>query len=105
MSLSRFPNICRPVSAERTSIILTFPAEIWEGAQEGDKDESVTREKEKQQSRKTERESERHISSHPHPTSRHAWMVTAWAEREARGKREDGGGGLEVLGMEGGMSP
>lgn len=102
MSLSRFLNICRPVSAEWTSIILTFPTEIWVEEENGDKDESVTREREKQQCRKTERE--RHISSHPDPTSRHAWMVAVWAEREGRGKRKDGEDS-EVLGKEWGMSP
>lgn len=90
MSLSRFLNICRPVPAERTSLILTFPAEIWEGEEERDKDESVTRER--KTAKQKDRKRERHISSHPHPTSRHAWMVTVWAERGAGGRGEDGGG-------------
>lgn len=103
MSLSRFLNICRPVPAERTSLILTFPAEIWEGEEERDKDESVTRER--KTAKQKDRKRERHISSHPHPTSRYAWMVTVWAERGEERMGEGCGGESEVFGMEGGMSP
>lgn len=87
MSLSRFLNICRPVSAEWTSIILTFPAEIWVGEGEGDKDGSVTREKEKQQSRK--REGERDTSPvtliQPHAT-RGWWLFGQRGKQEGKGK-------------------
>lgn len=91
MSLSRFLNICRPFSAEWTSIILTLPAQIWEGEEERDKDESVTRER-KNGKAERQKESARHISSHPHPTSRHAWIATVWAERKAWGKERVGEG-------------
>lgn len=91
MSLSRFLNICRPFSAEWTSIILTLPAQIWEGEEERDKDESVTRER-KNGKAERQKESARHISSHPHPTSRHAWIATVWAERKAGGKERVGEG-------------
>lgn len=91
MSLSRFLNICRPFSAEWTSIILTLPAQIWEGEEERDKDESVTRER-KNGKAERQQESARHISSHPHPTSRHAWIATVWAERKAGGKERVGEG-------------
>lgn len=92
MSLSRFLNICRPFLAEWTSIILTLPAQIWEGEEERDKDESVTREKKKTGKAERQKESARHISSHPHPTSRHAWIATVWAERKAGGKERVGEG-------------
>lgn len=91
MSLSRFLNICRPFSAEWTSIILTLPAQIWEGEEERDKYESVTRER-KNGKAERQKESARHISSHPHPTSRHAWIATVWAERKAGGKERVGEG-------------
>lgn len=91
MSLSRFLNICRPFSAEWTSIILTLPAQIWEGEEERDKDENVTRER-KNGKAERQKESARHISSHPHPTSRHAWIATVWAERKAGGKERVGEG-------------
>lgn len=85
MSLSRFLNICRPVSAEWTSIILTFPAEIWVGEGEGDKDESVTREKEKQQSRKRERHTSPVTLIQPHAT-RGWWLFGQRRKQEGKGK-------------------
>lgn len=101
LSLSRFLNICRPVLAERTSIILTFPAEIWEAEEERDKDEECNR-RERGTAEQRDRKRERHISSHPHQTSRHAWMVTVWAEREER--LGEGWGRVGSVGG-GGMSP
>lgn len=91
MSLSRFLNICRPFSAEWTSIILTLPAQIWEGEEERDKDESVTRERKKRQSRKTERERETHLQS---PSSNLTPRVDSHClgREESRREREGGGG-------------
>lgn len=91
MSLSRFLNICRPFSAEWTSIILTLPAQIWEGEEERDKDESVTRERKKRQSRKTERERETHLQS---PSSNLTPRVDSHClgREESRRERESGGG-------------
>lgn len=71
MSLSRFLNICRPFLAEWTSIILTLPAQIWEGEEERDKDESVTREKKKtakQKDRKRARDTSPVTLIQPHAT-------------------------------------
>lgn len=72
MSLSRFRNICRPFSAEWTSIILTLPAQIWEGEEERDKGESVTREKKKKMAKQKDRKRARDTSPvtliQPHAT-------------------------------------
>lgn len=85
MSLSHFLNICRPVSTEWTSIILTFPAEICVGEGEGDKDESVTREKKTAKQSERERDTSPVTLNQPHAT-RGWWLFGQSGKQEGKGK-------------------
>lgn len=79
ISLFNLLNMCRAFS-------FTLQAEVGKKrGEKGDKDQSVTRWRARQQSK----DRQRCVSTHPHPTSRHAWMESVWA---GGADTEDGAG-------------